>query len=483
MEKSKEHKLGIILPYHDRFDQLHEFLKAINEYFKNNQSIDYYIIIVEQDDQKLFNRGMLLNIGFKYAEEFGCDYVVFHDVDMIPINVDYSYSSKPLQLANEFVESDKMQRIVFDEYFGGVTLFTIEDFKKINGYSNKYWGWGYEDNDLLLRCKKAGIKLDKLQIKNQGNYIKSVKFNGVDSYVRGKNIFSLNRNLTIFLSFYPDQLICNNGKKEDIYSVFSIPGYDTAISYNSYSRYNFCTFDREKNVLFINSNIKTNYKTNICATLDKINSKIVVYQDGNAIGSLYFDNRLMDYRNQKYFYLGVGDPNREGDEKYFRGYINQFAVFLDVLDEEQILEISENKDYLLNNDFGSYISSHLLQLYYDARVITDDKFIDLSGNGNNGELVNCLVINKHPKNLIKEEYKIIDVPFRRKGIFKLLPHEENGYINNGWKTPFTRWNQLRFYNEVSKDDKLLKNDGLSDLKFIEKEKIVNNNTMRIVISI
>ena len=51
---------------------------------------------------------MLLNIGFKIAESYECDYVIFHDVDMIPLIVDYSYSDIPLHLATDFkpIEGD-----------------------------------------------------------------------------------------------------------------------------------------------------------------------------------------------------------------------------------------------------------------------------------------------------------------------------------------------------------------------------------------
>ena len=32
-----------------------------------------------------------------------------------------------------------------------MTAFTEESFKKINGYSNEYWGWGGEDDDISHR--------------------------------------------------------------------------------------------------------------------------------------------------------------------------------------------------------------------------------------------------------------------------------------------------------------------------------------------
>ena len=148
-----KHKLGVIVPYRNRLSQLSKF-KSIMPYYLNKNGIDYNIFIVEQDGAKQFNRGMLLNIGFKYALEHKCDYVVFHDIDMIPSEVDYSYSDKPLHLSTNFeYENDEKERDMFEEYFGGVTMFPVEDFEKINGYSNKYWAWGYEDDDLLLRCE------------------------------------------------------------------------------------------------------------------------------------------------------------------------------------------------------------------------------------------------------------------------------------------------------------------------------------------
>jgi len=129
------HKLGIVVPYRDRYEHLIQFKKSISNYLKS-KDIEYVLIIVEQDDAKLFNRGKLLNIGFLRAVKEKCDYVVFHDVDMLPINVDYGYSDVPIHLATDLMDSNSTyKREIFDTYFGGVTMFPVKDFTIINGYS------------------------------------------------------------------------------------------------------------------------------------------------------------------------------------------------------------------------------------------------------------------------------------------------------------------------------------------------------------
>ena len=468
-------KLGVIVPYRNRPEQLETFKKRLTRYLKRND-IPFELIIVNQDDAKLFNRGMLLNVGFKYAEKLGCDYVVFHDIDMIPVHVDYSYSNHPLHLATGFKENEgDKPREVFDEYFGGVTLFPIEDFKKINGYSNKYWGWGYEDTDLLLRCRKKGIVLDDLIIKNVGVDGQKLKFNGVDAYVECPNLINTNQKLSIFVSFFPDELTCNHEKDTDDFTIFSIPGYDFSISYNSFSRYNVCLFTNDKQALYVNSNIKPNYQTNICVTIDPTDKIVNVYQDGNYIGSPDVFEKIYSYPKEKSFYIGAANPKREETPNFFKGYFDKLVVFDDILTEEEITTISNHHDEGIMKEFGK---KNTVVLYYNSKFIDGYRLIDLTGSRNYGMITNCEIVELELDNTRK-----IKVPHRRESVFISLPHEENGFYKNKWKHQETRWNQLRFHNEVSKNNELLENDGLTDLDFVEYGKIIENNITHINVGI
>ncbi len=474
-----KHKLGIIVPYRDRAYQLEIFRRKMSFYL-NQTGIKYNIFIIEQDGAKLFNRGMLLNIGFKYAIENSCDYVVFHDIDMLPLDVDYSYSDKPLHMATNFYStSGKIcNRETFDEYFGGVTMFPTKDFQKINGFSNKYWGWGYEDTDLLLRCKEASIELDTLKIKNFGRNGKSLKFNGVDSLVKCKNTINLNQNATFFISFYPDKLVLDHTRESDEFTVFSIPGWDFAICFNSFSRYNFCAFDSNHNALYVNSEIKTNYKTNITVTVDATNKIIKVYQDGKYIDETPTYKKLYFYKKEPYFYLGVGKPDRVNMENYFRGTIDKFAYFEEVLKEDEINDISNNESITLTKNFMSYKSSEFLKIYYDADFIRDYQLVDLSGNNNNGIIEKCEIVDA-----TYDEFVEIKIPHRRISKFKSLPHEPNGFLGTKWKDQVTRWNQLRYNNEVSLNKDLLYNDGLSDLDFVQHGLMKDNKIYQAIVGI
>lgn len=468
------HKLGIIAPYRDRPLQLHQFINSITEYIKD---IHYELIIVEQGDNKDFNRGKLLNIGFLKAEELGCDYVIFHDIDMLPIDADYSYNNTPLQIATNFKLPPGIKRATLDEYFGGVTLFPTELFRQINGYSNKYFGWGFEDDDLLFRCRENNIDLDFKIFPTRGKNIAALEFNGEDSYIRFNNKLSLNKPFSFFVSFMPYGIKCDNKEVTDEYSIFSIPGYDMTLTYNSFKRYRFETWTSNTECLSIHSEHLPPFHTNFTITINPKSGQVTLYQSGKLVGRDILNQRLMSYNEQPYIYLGVGDPNRFRNKKYFWGSIDTFAIFDKELEQDEITSLSNNKIFGLTYPFKNYNSVDNLQLYYDAKFVRDNQIIDLSGNNNNGIL--------HRTSLTETQYNTeyyLPVPHKRKSTFEILSHKENGFKDGYWVNPNSRKNQIHFYKNLHENKSNYQKDGLTTCYYkIETE--INNKYHHIIVKL
>ena len=144
--------MSIIVPYRGRPTHLEKFLDII----QSKAGVPFTVMVVEQAGTGLFNRGKMCNIGFDITKGLA-DYFCFHDVDMIPADVDYSAPDCVMHLATK--ASQFLYKMPGENYFGGVNLFTRADFETVNGFSNEYLGWGCEDDDLRNR-----VLLNKLKI-------------------------------------------------------------------------------------------------------------------------------------------------------------------------------------------------------------------------------------------------------------------------------------------------------------------------------
>jgi len=116
------------------------------------------IYIIEQLEGKPFNRAKLLNIGFLESKA-DHDYFIFHDVDMLPHGVDYSYRECPTHMASG--ASQFGGTMPYPDYFGGVTMFNRESAELVNGFSNEYWGWGLR---MTICCFAANTPTSGLSV-------------------------------------------------------------------------------------------------------------------------------------------------------------------------------------------------------------------------------------------------------------------------------------------------------------------------------
>lgn len=156
------HRLSVIVPFRDRFDELLLFAPHIHK-FLLAQGVRHRIVIVNQVDRFRFNRGSLINVGFLLSEP-DCDYIVMHDVDLLPLNpaLRYAYpsdSDRPVHLAAPNLHP----RYHYPTFVGGILLMTNTQFRSLNGLSNKYWGWGLEDDEFYARMRDSGMNVTRPQ--------------------------------------------------------------------------------------------------------------------------------------------------------------------------------------------------------------------------------------------------------------------------------------------------------------------------------
>lgn len=154
----------ILIPYRARGENLFRkeqlclFIKHMKEYMlSEHPNIKYKLIIIEQNNDHPFNRGILLNIGFiereKEVDEH-IKYYIHHNCDLFPKihfqpKLDYSFT--PINEVRDIYG--------YSGGIGGIAIFNRLTYLKVNGFPNDYFYWGAEDTTLQNRCKSNQIHI------------------------------------------------------------------------------------------------------------------------------------------------------------------------------------------------------------------------------------------------------------------------------------------------------------------------------------
>ena len=133
--------VSIVLPYRDRREHLSAWMQAV----RPRLLPPVEIVVVEQSCHRKFNRGQLLNVGFNIARG---KRIIFHDCDLVPDDTMLLQYVGPWDSVTHFGCQFRRYNNT-DRYFGGVVGFPRHLFP---GFSNKFYGWGGEDDSLLYRC-------------------------------------------------------------------------------------------------------------------------------------------------------------------------------------------------------------------------------------------------------------------------------------------------------------------------------------------
>lgn len=102
-----------------------------------------------------FNKGRIYNAAFKYVIKNlpSVDCVVLHDVDLVPVAnaslmgeaADYRCRLMPWHLTRKVRLLETNTEREYNQFLtGGILSLRVGHFADVNGFSNKYFGWGAE---------------------------------------------------------------------------------------------------------------------------------------------------------------------------------------------------------------------------------------------------------------------------------------------------------------------------------------------------
>lgn len=446
------HKLGICIPYRNRKEHIEKLIPSLTEHL-NKKDIEHSFYVGHQVDDKLFNRGAMKNIAAHHAFNDGCDYIAWHDVDMSPHDdtVDYSYPTEtPVHIATKL--SKYNYSLGYDQYFGGVVLFTKEQAYNTNGYSNDYWDWGQEDDDLFWRCYYENYTENELFTtyvnKKVANFDGEKNFIAIPTNEKLDNC--LNKDHTISILFKAEQqpdkvpiwLVGDENRQFIEYPLIrKINAWTWGLSFNNSRSVNMVVFDKDDQHHYNYAKRYENQWTWVTMSYNSTTQQMFLYVNDELISNqtgvkkgepIMIGKPLKDLNDGQAFVIGFCPHIRT----FFKGQIGEIKIF-----NRFVSKISD-----------VYKSKKGLQLHIDF----EDGIIEKI---NNSEI-------EYFTTLTEETIEVIQniIPVRRESKFDCMFHIDEGFVDGKWaKGLTTAKNEKRFVMEMQQGLINYKNDGLNKI--------------------
>jgi hypothetical protein len=354
------YKLNVLIPCRNMETQINKFIPHINAYLSKIGITNFEIFIIEQDNDQLFNRGALFNVGYKetmMSHNNQLNYYCLHDIDILP-NMD--------TINNYYMIPDNTIRHLYGHLssLDGIFLLSQNTYQLLNGFSNNYPGWGFEDNDFLRRGQMNNVSIDRAYFQER---FKTINFKEMDEktndlkYKMELPQTAVNKNTFEEFTKNP-YLMFENGLNNLEYTI------NSKIKYDNYTHIKCCNFINKKVyfVSFINGadkyvhylkNIFDYNKINIaiCNTVN-IKTNIIITVESDKIIIKTIENNNMETK------LIIDTINKNNDSLY--------------IPEDDIIncKISVDKTYFCT--CPSDISNELLLKLNKYKLIEKNENID-----------------------------------------------------------------------------------------------------------
>jgi len=411
---------------------------------------------------------------------------------MLPISdeCDYGYPDVPTHLATNVEAHDN--KLPYPQYFGGVVLINREDFEQANGYSNEYWGYGFQDLDLLYRLQKSGAYLEKFYDTNRtfSNYdeldvlpyriekvqvtnnSKTQEINCFDfdnkSYLYGPLNMVMNKvfsdSFTISLWFNDDS------KREGNKNLFVFEGCDTGIFLSKGNQIISQIWNDSEEHFEISTSYARNKWNHVVFSYDKQYNKIYLFLNNKKFEKELKENfKIYDYQNHC---IKISD-NKSSIK--IGNIINYDSSVTPEIVNKLYFNGLKSLDLLKNKHGITPINRFNFQkLYRNEFILDDGKFLNhlpLIGNYNN---FNQTIY------LTDEIY----IPYRLQGEYKSLTHSNDKNIIERYYefNPDVEENADIFFHDVLTNTLKYTEIGLNTVKYklLDKQNKDDYELIRIV---
>lgn len=173
----KEPKVALIVPIRDaanalsqgvgRWKNADELVEHMCTFLPKANAPLFDVIFIEQsNDGNPFNKGVLFNAGYKLTVTKGYSHMVLHDVDQIPENTKNSYGHPGETAVHLLTATSQWDYTpMHKDTVGGALSLSHAVYAAVGGYSNLFWGWGGEDNNMYTRLNSGpGVRRPKLRV-------------------------------------------------------------------------------------------------------------------------------------------------------------------------------------------------------------------------------------------------------------------------------------------------------------------------------
>ncbi|XP_033736202.1 beta-1,4-galactosyltransferase 2-like [Pecten maximus] len=170
-------RIAIIIPFRDREIHLKIYLSNVIPKLRR-QNADFTIYVVEQAPGSHFNRGMMRNVGFVEASKIAdYDCFIFNDVDSIFEDDRNIFRCGRDNSVRHLVTGVDVfdYKLKYSILVGGIIAFTPAQFRKVNGYSNFYFDWGAEDDDIYYRTERENMVIERPEKNSTIGFMSTLK--------------------------------------------------------------------------------------------------------------------------------------------------------------------------------------------------------------------------------------------------------------------------------------------------------------------